>query len=408
MVDSVGLINKLKDAVFPQLSRNKEIVYWTTELIAAIIMFIFLIGVKSQDYPDAVDGKTFKGVRAATPEESADLLKKIAEAKDADEAFILSTNAFKEHPTHIQNNEYAWITLFYALKHLFYLADSIFMVKNKVSKWYDLIGPLATFIMWLAATLIGFLYSSFQIYGGIGLRRVKDLNERVPNNPAILFTLAATEAAYKKYVKIRGMYIGIFIVAAINLSLWILGLIQKRSSFLTNQAVSTWFNPISLALFSAFIQGITLKTNDYLKDTKTPLRNRDEFEGRFIFPLLYFGAWVGLFVFTPIACFMAFKVRKTCKMTMVAWVLWAVFWIFAFAFTLCMDTLIHEVVKPFGTSIVVSPRTTYLLGAIITLIVGIILGIGLAVIYIMKGFKNKNQNAPPPPADAANTGAAYQ
>lgn len=394
MVDSVGLINKLKDAVFPQLSRNKEIVYWTTELIAAIIMFIFLIGVKSQDYPDAVDGKTFKGVRAATPEEGADLLKKISEAKDADEAFILKANAFNAHPTHIQNNEYGWIALFYCLKHLLYLVDSIFMVKNKVSKWYDLIGPLANFVMWLAAAMIGFLYSSIQIYGGLALRRVKDKHERVPALVPEAAVKIVEETIYKKYVKIRGIYIGILVVVVINLVLWILGLIQKRSSFLTNQAASTWVNALSLALFAAFYQGLTIKTNDYLKDTKTPARRRDEFEARLIFPLLYFGAWVGLVVFLPICCFMAFKVRKTCKMTMVAWVLWAVFWIFAFVFALCMDTLLHD------------DRTTFLMGAIISLIVGIILGIGLAVIYIMKGFKNKNQNAPP--ADAANTGTAYQ
>lgn len=390
MPDLVGLTHKIKDMLFPTLSRNKEIVYWVCELVAALIMLIFLFSVKTADFLDS-NGKKLSIY--APPD--AEYLKKRAEkvlelTKDGDAKglFLYTQNPFHAHPTHILNNEYAWIALFYVLKHLLFFVDSIIMMRQKVCKWYDLIGPLVNFIMWLTAMLIGFLYQTIQIYGGLGVRRAKDDYERSKGNPLAepMFKLVyeGTKAKMKEITKIDHIWIGLLLIGVINLVLWIVGLIQKRSSYLTNQAASTWVIPFSLMLFSLFLEGKTLKTNDYSKLKKPILASKmDEFEARYIFPLIYFAAYLGL-LFAFVCIFLAIKAIKVCKLSMTKWILWFVLWVVAFVWVLCIDTLIFD-----------SNRTTYLLGAQITLLIGMVCGIAIAVISLML---HKKTGAPVAPA----------
>lgn len=353
MGDPVAIITKIKDILFVQTGRNKEIVYWTCELIAGLILTIFLVKVKT------IEGKIGDTTIAIYKPE-------------ADESVIDengNTNTYASIKSHPLNNEYGWIALFWALKHLLFLVDSALKAKNDKNQRLGLISPFFLFVMWTSYAMYGFLYKWMEINAGLFYRALHGQSD------------TESSIGRKQMMKLYKMdysYILPILVFLINIGTWIFSLIKKMPSHQSNQAVATWLIPIQMVIFSLFYEGRWIKSN-YGKDINE--ENSDVFEARWVYLVPYIGSYVGLVVFAPACVFLAVKIFRTCKMSFVKWVLWAVFYVIAFIFCLLMDVVLYNN----------SAKYAKLAGTFCA--IGLIVAIAIGVVSILK--KVKDGDKPP-------------
>lgn len=389
------LVTKGKNYLFVATNKNKEIVYWTTEIIAASIVLIYLFSI--QTIKDKSGFEVYKPMEPKEALEKAkewnkanpDIVKKIGALKNVQ---FNGLGPFAGWPSHINNQEYAWCTMFYLLKHLVYLVDTILTVNkgDGQTKWMDITGPLSNTIMWGTYTAYGFLYSGIQVNAGIAVKiaieTVKTATKKLslglinPSNDAVKLLEDKMFEIRDELQAMPYLWVLPMIVALINLGFWIFAISTKRSSLHSGQAASTWLIPIQLALFSLFSEG-RLFTPNSMEDFLTKPKDADVYEGREIFCIIYYASFAGL-VFSLACAYMAFTQFSKCKMTMTMWALWALLWICGFMFCLCMDTLVYD-------NIIVKEK----LGAIIFLALGIVSAIGIAIISIMKKCKGEETEA---------------
>src|SRR3990167_9222080 len=274
--------------LFPARTLIKEMIYWPTELAAAIIFFIYIVQM-DVDYQTVTlsDGEITVGSIKPTTDTSIG------------SSYTPFGSNIQRFPTNLVANEYAWICLCYMIKHFLYIIDFVILIRHMYCKLYDLAGPVLNLGMWTLWGIYGWTESGFQIFGGMFLRISKD--GIYYNNPNM--TDEQKDAAYEPLVTKyqenmpwRWLFIPMAAVFALNAALYVFGFIQKRSSAFTGQALSTLFIPMQLFFFHLFLKGSWIKSaaaeDPQTYDTKTKSGYRssmgaDTFEARWVFWVIY-------------------------------------------------------------------------------------------------------------------------
>jgi len=399
-------VNYWTHIVFPARTLSKEIAYWVCEIVAAILFLIIIFRMDFQEYniyktDDVVNGYSYK----------------LTSAKDS--KFGVSPYRFNEGDesgipldfnTHILNNEYGWICLCYAIKHLIYFLDTLNLMRLKFCLPQDLAPPILNCALWVLWMLYGFFNKGYEVYAGVYERYYKDnikwRHENGDNNGNglgnkltddqynALYDQATT--FYKDNAKWTWLWVPSIIVCAVNFVLFILGFIQKRSSAFTNATVSAFIIPLQLFFLHLFLKGSFWSSNyayyaDMNKDNKTPTKdnkddyvsfifNYDYYEARWVFFLIYIAAWIGL-LFAVVCLFKAFVDRRRSVLSLVKYVLYAIFLVACFLWCLALDKILWQVYIQSGTRTLIT----------IVHIVGIILAIIIGAISIMEKKKYKDE-----------------
>lgn len=97
----------------------------------------------------------------------------------------------------------------------------------------------------------------------------------------------------------------------------------------------------------------------------------DSYEARYVFPVVYFGSWVGL-LFAIVCVYRAGLARATDAKDSVKFILYAVFWVSGFIWCLFIDaTVYHTIIR-------------YQIVIIITHIICLVMALGIGAISIMQ------------------------
>lgn len=349
--------NKLTHLLFPSRTLIKELIYWPTELAAAIILFVYIIQMetttmtlyKGADYE--IPGEMIKmtnGDNMGFPAVKRGVVFGIS--------YLSPNMAFQisEYDTDLLNREYAWICLCYIIKHTFYLADFAMLFRRKLCKLHDFITPLMNIWLWIMWGIYGWIKSDEQIHGGMYLRFRKDVIYSRDLSSSQFYNSAKNE--YEKvlsvYNDISGwnwLWIICAIVAASHTILWFLSLKQKRSSAYTGLALSVIAIPMQLLILHLFFKGSWVQSNwsTMFIDTTSAAKAlysamEDYYEARWIFFIIYLSSWVGL-VFAilclgrAIICFKTKELLKGLK-----YISYMFFWAALLVWCLLMDmTLYH-------------------------------------------------------------------
>lgn len=140
------------------------------------------------------------------------------------------------------------------------------------------------------------------------------------------------------------------IACVVNLALWLLGGIQKRSSAYTNAALSTWLIPLNLFWYHFFLKSwwISSNTKYYLENPPKDFSDMafaDTFEARYVFPVVYFASWFGL-LFAIVCVYRAGLARSYDIKDTIKFILYAVFWVSGFIWCLFIDaTVFHRIIR---------------------------------------------------------------
>lgn len=358
--------NFITHLLFPARTMIKELIYWPTELAAAIIFFIYIIQM------DVVKIETYKGLDATVStnrlQTNSDPFVGIPYLGDKPFGIWFDDQAFtiQRLDTDLLNREYAWICLCYMIKHFLYIIDFALLLKRQKCKMWDVLTHILNLGIWVLWGIYGWTQANMQIHGGMYLRYTKD---------KIFGMDLSTDALYKtqrdefkvytdRYNSIRTwqwLWIPCGAVAAINFILWILGIIMKRSSAYTGQALSTVAIPCQLLVLHLFMKGSWIRSernNTFLNFTtaeKARFSNgADYFEARWVFFIIYLSAWAGLIA--SLACVLrahyAIHIQKD-FVKGIKYILYHIFWGSAFIWILFLDnTLYHYFINWRGGLIV--------------------------------------------------------
>lgn len=397
-------MNYVLHLIFPARNFLKDIAYWSTEILAAIIVLIYLISSKTNEAGIRDnDGSIyyFTTWSGMTDEEKIEF-NKTYQAASSYEKLNMDNHEYQSQPGHFQNNEYGWVALIYCIKHLIYLVDTIFLKKKGHCKIIDFFGPALNAFMWGTYALWGFLYKYGEITMGIAFRfQIDSLtyietykNDVDPNYDTDEDRLRAEFEKYKAdyfdpLYKWKALFVVPALIFLIQTGLWIWSLKQKRSSAFSNLSASVVLVSLQMTFFSLFHSLLFIHANNYesLK-YKTAHPNpsaeekasQDKFEARWVFCIVYVGAWIAAFfsVVCWIRAFADFKHKKN-YISGTKWILYGLFCIDGLLFCLCMDDLLWAAAK-----------VTYLKEATLTLIVGIVLAIAIGILSIIQKRREGN------------------
>lgn len=398
------LFNKYTHILFPARSYWRELIYWPAEFGAAILMFIWILQVDVfpnqlylsrddsivgwQPKPLNGDGNIAMSIRSyddnGTKKEVGFGILGIAFTKGAEITYQIG-----QFDTDLLNREYAWMCLCWFIKHFFYFLEAIYLLVKKQNYKNANILPqdLATHVLnatlWGFWTVYGWIKEGDQIHAGMYERIAKD--KLMDNNYA--YTDATKDIVQKRiddrnamitryenwYSDIAGwnwLWIICIIIFTFNLVLWIVGLIQKRSSAYTGQAISTIFIPAQLFFLHLHIKGSWAKSNVIILNTLKFSTNgmtsqntiksyynaleyakSDYFEARWVFWIIYLSAYVGL-VFAVVCILKACQDYAFCKVSGTRYICYAIFWVSSFIWILCMDNTLYHYFYQYGPALV--------------------------------------------------------
>lgn len=173
------------------------------------------------------------------------------------------------------------------------------------------------------------------------------------------------------------LFIPTVIIACFNLILFVLAIIQKRSSAYSGQAASTIVISFQLFFLHLFLKGSWQMSNaPFLNTNIATIKNQmgvtsgtssqitissyesavafvqnDYFEARWTFWMIYLSAWVGL-LFSVICFFKAMKEFGISRLNGCKYLFYAIFWIAGFIWILCMDNTLYHYYFQYGPALV--------------------------------------------------------
>lgn len=331
--------------LFPARTLIKELIYWPTELAAAIIFFIYIVQMDVEYTTADVGGEKIEYGKIKTDKSATSTLEPFG-------------SNIQMMPTNLLAYEYAWICLCYMIKHALYLVDFIILLRHKYCKPYDLAAPVLNLGMWTLWGIYGWTESGFQIFGGVFLRAQKDtIYFKTPG-----LSDDAKDAAYAPYLQKyqdnmpwRWLWIPLAAVFVFNAALYILGFIQKRSSAFTGQALSTLFIPTQLFFFHLFLKGSWIRSNtaddSVSYDLKTAngyrdsLKAAESYEARWVFFVIYLMAYAGGVAGLLCVVKAVFSFRSQNTLGGIKYICYFIFWGSALIWVLFLDnTLFHTYV----------------------------------------------------------------
>ena len=349
--------NWLTHLIFPSRTFIKEIIYWPTEIAAATILFAYIIQMETAPM------RLYNGVDRQVDAEmikmgNRDTFGFPAARKGAvfGISYLNPNMAFhmSEFPTDLINQEYAWMCLCYIIKHFFYLADFAILFRRKLCKLHDFITPLMNLWLWVMWGIFGWLKSDDQVHGGMYLRFRKDVIFARDLSAPNLFNSAKAEyervtEVYKDTQSWTWLWIICTIVAASHAVLWLLALKQKRSSAFTGLSLSVVCIPIQLLILNLFFKGAWIRSNWatlFIDTTSVPKAMysmmEDYYEARWIFFIIYLGAWVGL-VFALMCLIRGIcLLREKSVLKGIKYICYMFFWGSAFVWVLLMDATLYH------------------------------------------------------------------
>jgi hypothetical protein len=351
--------NYLTHLIFPARTKIKELIYWPTELAAAIIFVIYLFQMQLTEIT------LYRGLDETV---TTSMIKKPSDGSwgsgTAVDGVMLGlayenkNNAFSisNLDTDLLNREYAWICLCYMIKHALYIIDFYLLYKrNRVAYW-DFLTPLNNLWLWVMWGIYGWTQAGLAIHGGMYLRFRKDVIfasdlSSDASYKAAKDAYAKTEEAYDKVKTWQWLWLVCLAVLIINSLLWALGLYMKRSSAYHGQALSTIAIPAQLLVLHLFLKGSWIRSNWanlFINTTSAPkayyTRDGDYFEARWIFFILYLAAWGGLIL--SFVCLHKARVLILGKQKDVLkglkYLFYCIFWGSAFIWMLFLDNTLYH------------------------------------------------------------------
>lgn len=407
------LFNRWTHIIFPARSLNKEYIYWPCEIAAAIVMFVYILQVETtpqllyygregqvighrylltlnpnnqtyeRSFATSGDGNITWGIR------NVDLDYRNSAATSANNNMMMS-NVFRigYYNTDLINREYAWICLCWIIKYFFYTVEAVyFMVAKKMSvkphvKPWDIATPILMLILWILWGAYGWDAEGDEIFAGMYERFQKDtvLNVPIMSEDALKFRHAYIKRLVMVYEEMakrwKWLFIPTVIIGCFNLMLFILGLVQKRSSAYTGQAVSTVAIPFQLFFLHLFLKGAWQMSNAAFLNRNVSLSvnqmgatsssstlmtftsyeaavafaQNDYFEARWTFWIIYLSAWAGL-GFSVICFFKSMKEFGHCRLNGFKYLCYCVFWVVCFIWVVCMDNTLYHYYYQYGTAL---------------------------------------------------------
>jgi len=360
-------LNYLCQLVFPARSWRKDVVYWPCEIAAAFILLAYIWQIeletghfqtRNNDIASPrLEGKMIKAsldrFDSATGEYG--LCAPIPSSWAGD--FYLLSPA--RQSTSLLNCEFGWICLCYAIKHFLYLIDCALLFPKKRSAVQDFITHINNCALWLLWAIFGWLHEGNQIHAGLYERLYTDLREGrkqagMNSNLSSDYLAEKVKSFYDSTAGWPWLWVICVIVFVINLCLFILATVQKRSSAYSGQALSTLFFPTALFFFDLFLKGQWIKSNAAELTQTDSLRNLkitwDYFEARWVFWPVYLVAYLGL-VFSLICIYRAITALSYSLLSAAKWILYAAFLIALFLWTLFMDITLYNIFVEWKTSL---------------------------------------------------------
>lgn len=353
ITSTASKIDRWTHVIFPARSFIKDCIYWPAEIVAGVFFFVWILQMDLVEYTNPADSS--KSVRV-----------------------------YKPTSPRLEIREYGWIALCYTIKQFVYIIDTILLTRSIPAHVtvIDVITPAANFLMWGLWMLFGFLNAGLEIYAGYTYRiKVDGLDyaKSKYNYPDATYN-AYKEAAKNDYdntAKWVWLWVPTGIFALINLAFWILGMMRRRSSLFTNATLSTFGIALSLFFLALFQKAWWISSNTKYYAENPPKDwddaiSADEYEARYVFPIIYFGSWFGL-LFAVVCVYRAhlakaFDIRDTVKFS-----LYSVFWVSGFFWCLFVDATVFQ-----------SLYIQYRLGLIITTIVCLIMALIIGAISILQ------------------------
>lgn len=350
---------------FPSRTWIKELIYWPTEIAAGIIflVWLFMVDLKTVTLYDGRDGKVEAkryvfdndvfgtGIRFVNTNNTHATFFGIPQPKSFEGMY-----AVNHQPSSLLNREYAWIALCFMIKHLFYFFDFLLLMKRKCCKPIDLLTPFLNLTLWTFWAAYGWSEKNISVHGGMYLRIKKDAiwakfginqsnSESLMNirNKIIMDT-----DVYKDNASFTWLWIPTLVIAALNLFLWVLGLVKGRSSAFTGQALSTVLIPVQLVCYHFFLTGdwicsnwtsIYWKTHETMATAKYT-RYADYFEARWVFWVPYLASIAGL-IFSVVCLLRGVFTLKKNKLTAIINFIYFAFFIVAFVFAQYLDMSLY-------------------------------------------------------------------
>jgi len=348
-------INYLSHLLFPARSVIKDIIFWATELAAGAIFLSFILRNKWEEsnvykQDDYVAGLEWKDdTDFVEPKPLAPVL------------------GFKEFPSQFFQYEYGWICLCYSIKYFVYLIDTLILVKKKVCRGIDIVPPVLMTFIWVLWLIYAFTLSGYSIFAGVYTRYDIETAKNCKEAPLCKQgspegywdnIIANENRFYDENEKWRWLWVPSMIVAFVLLCLFFYNLIQMRSSAFSNVALSTVLIPLQLFFFHLFLKGSWMDSNAeehierYVKGVPQKENSDkgeyldyvfglDMYEARWVFPVIYLGAWGGLAC--AVGCIVkAVSDRKVHLLNTIKNSFYALFFVVAFIWALVLDRILFE------------------------------------------------------------------
>lgn len=362
----VARANYATHVIFPARTIIKDVAYWVCEIAAALIFLGFITRFDLQEYNIYKSDDPVLAYSYVKTTSNQDTYAK----NDMEFAEGGKSGIPLDFKTHILNNEYGWICLCYAVKHFIYIIDTVVMIRRTYSSAVDIIPPILNCGLWVLWMIYGFTNVGYEIYAGIYERYGRDSLRWEKDHPRVVLgvnvgmsddefnkKMANVENWYKDNAKWTWLWVPTIIVCAINFLLWLFGGFRFKSSVFTNVAAATWLIPLQLFFLHLFLKGSWISSNyayyaQMSRDDKVPKRddkdnyvsymlNMDYYEARWVFPIVYIAAWIGL-IFAIVCLFRAvLSIRKSCY-TSVKNLLYFLFFIACFIWCLALDKILWQ------------------------------------------------------------------
>lgn len=335
-------VNFWTHLVFPARTLYKDMVYWPCEIAAGIIILIYIIQF------DLIDVKNANG-------DTVKMYKPDPQAPVGPYGFLgPSSPAYQTYPSNLLNREYAWICLCYAIKHFFYLIDTAMWVNKKFCRPMDLVAPFLNLGLWVLWGLYGWLNVYDQIHAGEYTRVTLDMINASSINDNIKQPLRDNvNAYYNATAKWVWLWVPTGVVCLIIFALWIVNIFMRRSSGLSNVAISTWLIPLQLFFLHLFLKGWWIKSNAVDIANNPNQSNQDIFEARYVFPIIYFASWIGL-LFAVICVFKSIIDMRYHLTNFFKFLLYALFWVSGFLWCLCMDNTLYHLEVHYWSALIIT------------------------------------------------------
>lgn len=360
--------NTLTHLIFPSRTLAKELIYWPTEIAAAIIVFVYIIQI------DTTSVRLYNGIDFQVDTHTVKMtngnnygLPAVRRGAVFGISYLDPNMAYhiSEYESDLLNREYAWVCLCYIIKHALYFLDFMRLHKRKLSKLYDFITPIMNMWLWIMWGVYGWTKSNEQVHGGMYLRFRKDvIYSRDLSSPSLY------SAAVDEYEKVLSVYhqdhgwpwlwIICAIVTVSHTGLWLLSLKQGRSSAFTGLSLSVILIPMQLLILQLFFKGSWIRSNWATLFTDTTSRPKamysmmqDYFEARWVFVVIYLAAWAGLIFALLCLAKGAYLLQQKVVPKGLKYLSYTFFWGAAFVWTLLMDSTLYHYYCNVRTALIV-------------------------------------------------------